>query len=60
MCKKATSPVCPQEPEPAPGKKFSEPEPAQNRPAPNPCVLFGNYLFIFKKFNQYLAVWIRI
>ena len=33
MCKK----LCPQEPEPAPGKKFSEPEPPQNRPAPKPC-----------------------
>ena len=34
MCKKLT--VCPQKQEPAPGKKFSEPEPPQNRPAPKP------------------------
>ena len=29
-------PVCSQEPEPAPVKKFPEPEPPQNRTAPKP------------------------
>ena len=39
--KKCVKKLCPQVP--APGNKFSEPEPPQNMPAPKPCTLVPRF-----------------